>query len=620
MALVVAGGACRLAAASSARAIAASTPARRLVSLSSSSSSSVSATTASPRSVVQPCRRQLSTTMRRRQQQQQQQQRHSAHFCNHRRRLALCEVRAGPASLISQSLTLSHKPTLIAPLARRTVTTTTRVLESESTSPSATKPDADAASDLSTHTTTTAGESAGTDAKQQQEQEQEQQQQDQQQQGTDAMAARTLHGTRFKETVGGGQGKKRGKPRRPNVLKDELKGLSPVAAVRHVIEAAERGRKVQRAHWHMALEACSRVGFYKPAESVFEAMEQHGVKPNPFTYRLLIHVYGVAKHLDKVLHFYNKLQQLQHDSDHPTFRLRIKDFNTVLEAISHCGALREFEHVYAQMRQAGAQPDDKTLVVAMACYSKAGVQRELDYAFEQYVQQQDEKCLPLSPYVFNAYMSHYSRACNPTKCREVLDLWRSRGSEENWYLVNSYMSSYALSGDCEGCERVFRQEVLDRSGGTVTPSVLNTLMNAYVRAGRVEDARNVLALFEQHRLRPEVTTFMILLQALAQQGNVAAVRALMTHMERLRLNAGARAYAMLLRAMCVRGDPPQALEATFDKMLHSKIKPLPLSFESLYLAYANVGDAAGCESTLRRIRLLGLPLTTAIKQHQGMAS
>eukprot|EP01147_Barroeca_monosierra_P010612 gene10612-2734_t len=401
--------------------------------------------------------------------------------------------------------------------------------------------------------------------------------------------------------------------RRSRALPLELNKLSASAAANYILQAFQSGRKVLRMDLHLVLDKCSQSGASKHAQLVFDEMCAAGIKPNRYTFRLLIHCHGVSKQPTHIMRFYHELRQIVGGP------LSRKDYNTVLDSLSRCGELNSFEIVYSDMKADGVLPDDKTLVSAMTCYSRAEQQDDLDSAFEQYVQQKEKLGTPCSEYVFNVYMTHYASKGDVVKCKEILDLWNRFESTRNPFLLTTLMAAHARIGDADACSAIFGNEFGDsQNRASVAPATLNTLIHGYIRSGQVDKAQQFLSLFHKYKIAPQITTFIMLMHAQAEAANVAQVRVLMKAMSQQGLRVGARAYAMLVRAMYMRGDPPQAIEHVFDDMLANNARPLPFAFESLYLAYVNIQDARGCETTLRRMHSLGIsiPPTLSVEVDQ----
>ena len=136
-----------------------------------------------------------------------------------------------------------------------------------------------------------------------------------------------------------------------------------------------------------------------------------------------------------------------------------------------------------------------------------------------------------------------------------------------------------------------------------------TLLNAYVEAGEVEEAKGLVRLMDTEGLTPDTRIYNTLLKAHAKAGDVDAALGVVVDMTDGDVDVSVITYNSLIRAHFKGGDATGG-HAVFEQMKSAGaagIRPDSATFNTILAGYhAKRGDVAGAQGTLCEMDAAGI--------------
>ncbi|KAF5744056.1 hypothetical protein HS088_TW08G00648 [Tripterygium wilfordii] len=335
---------------------------------------------------------------------------------------------------------------------------------------------------------------------------------------------------------------------------------------------------------------------------VGEILEWLRIQPwwdfNEMDFLMLITAYGKQgdfNKAEKVLSFMNKRGYAPNVVSH----------TALMEAYGKGARHNNAEAIFRRMKSSGPEPSAHTYQIILKIFVEGNKFKEAEEVFETLLNAEKS---PLKPdqKMFHMMIYMYKKSGNYDKARKLFTLMAERGVPQSTVTYNSLMS---FETNYKEVSKIYDQ--MQRAG--LRPDVVSyaSLINAYGKARREDEA---LAVFEEMldaKVRPTHKAYNILLDAFAISGMVEQARAVFKSMRRDRCNPDICSYTTMLSAY-VNASDMEGAEKFFQRLKQDGFKPNIVTYGTLIKGYAKLNDSEKMMEKFEEMRMIGIKANQTI--------
>ena len=312
------------------------------------------------------------------------------------------------------------------------------------------------------------------------------------------------------------------------------------------------------------MHAWALVGKPDRAQALWDEMMEHQLPPNQYTLNTLIMAYANAR---------------QPDAAHKILKALPDEWNVTPDIATYASVLRAWElsnrpdearALLEEIRTKERQEHVELLDVAsyntvLSAYAKTGRPEQAEALLTEMIDGHDCRNVRPDGKSFTQILVAYTRSKEErhrqaagTKAEEVFDQMKTLGIVPNCVALNVALHCFAISGNPQKAQDTLH-EMRQSAGAEVDIVSYNTCLNAWARLGEAARAETLfLDLFsvvdpqshdstrppgnkrgrpevlDKKRIRPDVQSFGIMLNAWAKQNSIAAAEhteAILRHMD-----------------------------------------------------------------------------------------
>jgi pentatricopeptide repeat protein len=183
---------------------------------------------------------------------------------------------------------------------------------------------------------------------------------------------------------------------------------------------------------------------------------------------------------------------------------------------------------------------------------------------------------------------------------EAVDLvkeWKDR-VPVNCVIGSTLIKGFAIARDADRAQEVF--EMMSDEGITPNLVTLNTLLDAFARAGRMEKAAEIMGKIQTHsNMQPDRITYSTMIKGFCLQGQVDKAIKVMDSMHKHRLHPDPIIYNTILDG-CVAADQFALCDQLFERMQSEGVKPSNFTLTVMIKRFGregNLNKACECANT-----------------------
>ncbi|KAG6546707.1 hypothetical protein Mapa_011896 [Marchantia paleacea] len=362
------------------------------------------------------------------------------------------------------------------------------------------------------------------------------------------------------------------------------------------------------------LYAYAKKGRVEDAELILRQMKDAGREADEITYNTMIHMYGKKNLTSKALDLYEQMKRSRRYPDAVTFTV-------LIDGLGKAGEVKEAECIFNEMSQAIVKPSLNTYSAMICAYAKASLFKDAERTFECMLQagiQPDGLALSvmLDVYlnsgqanrVLLTYQRMVMRGIKPGlgQCGLMLLLYHKEGlpGEVERLCEDMHSAAYDPIALCTTLAKVGLFDASERAlkdanarGRKLDPSAVDALLNAYVKAGRYNDAKELvdsISFSERGKIREQ------LIVTLANGEKFEEANDELVKLKASGQGVSVKAFRSLIVTYEQAGMPERTLQCLKD-MEELGVRPDAVCFKSAVLASCRVGDPDRGYMLLRRM-------------------
>ncbi|CAI9274903.1 unnamed protein product [Lactuca saligna] len=342
------------------------------------------------------------------------------------------------------------------------------------------------------------------------------------------------------------------------------------------------------ASFNTVMSSFSKMGFGDIAQSIFCLMLKFGVKPDAYSYNILINGLCIAGSLQDALKLTNDMVKHGVNPDSVTYNTLAKGFhvlgkingaskmiqetlskglnpNSIIYTLLICGNCQEGKvdesmNLKNEMVSYGYQVNFISYSVLVSSLCKiARVDEALCLLYEMEIE-------GLKPDVMYSIIIH--GFCKQGEIQKAIHVYMEMCN--NRIFPNVFTHRAVLLGFCSRGSLFETRKHFDMltSGDDIQDIVLyNIMINKYAKLAReIEKAFELHDKMMSHNLKPDAVTYNILMNGLCVYGDLHDVDKLFLYLKEHNVELKKAAYTILIKAHCVKGDVHQAM-VVFSEMV-----------------------------------------------------
>lgn len=334
------------------------------------------------------------------------------------------------------------------------------------------------------------------------------------------------------------------------------------------------------------LTAATRAKEYNSALVVFQAMKAAGWQPNVITYCAIIS--SLAR--SKKPAFLRTGRRLWAELRASGLPLDVTAFRTGANICVECGDLPAAQGVMGEMRAAGVPPDTQAYNIMIKGYAREGMLSQLP----NLVADMQVEGLQLNRVSYTTLVEAYVEAgqlgtAESWAAAAAVSNAAQSGEAGDW-LRTALLKGEVQAGDLSAAEAQL-QRMIER-GCPPLPAWAH-LIDGYVHANQLKDARQVIARMQQADVPVNVQCWNMLLRGYADRGRTGrnGVSWCMKHMAASGMGPDASSYNTLMAAAVRHGDSHAAL-AHYQQLQSTNTPPDVVTFTILMKAHCLMRNTA----------------------------
>jgi len=315
---------------------------------------------------------------------------------------------------------------------------------------------------------------------------------------------------------------------------------------------------------------CGSTGSASDIAHVLQEMRSQGIKPNPVTYNSLINA-AISRG--------DLLGAWQYVEDMEGQGIQVDAFtcSILMKGVKHSSKRDDVEKVLALIERAKVSPDE----VLVNSLLDACVRLRNGPLLTRVLTQFRATGVVPSLHAYATLIKAYGHA---RQLDQIWTLWQEltveRGITPNEEVITSMADACASNGDLSGAVQVLRslkQSMAQSSGGH---NIFCGLIRACLQRKEVEHAMELYEEMSKNDIPCSLTSFNMLIDALARAGHMTSVARLFRDMCQKNVAPDLVTYSTVIKGYCIKGDLEPAMQL-FTLMRKRGIKPDGILFNSI---------------------------------------
>ncbi|BFI24604.1 protein MpPPR_16 [Marchantia polymorpha subsp. ruderalis] len=337
---------------------------------------------------------------------------------------------------------------------------------------------------------------------------------------------------------------------------------------RRIVTQDPVGIRPDTGAFNAVLNACATGALAKKAEEYVERMAEFGVRPDVLTFNILIKLFAKTGEANQLL---NILEQMEEHSIEPD----ISTLNSLVSAYTALGHLDEAERLVHSMQQAAGQTRNSNN--SGDCASQLEEHRVVG------------KVSPWVERITRVYEGAEEVEKTGKGSRSLQARWKNIVKPDvRTYttLMNGYVKKGRMKDAVQLLIAMRNEEDARSHPNEVT---YTTVIGACVSLGLMDEARSVLLEMAVQKVPANLVTYNTLLKGYCRAGQLSKAYELMKDMKVAGLSPDVVSYNTLINGCIRRDDNVDALEV-FREMRSAGIAPSEVSYTTLMNAFARNGQ------------------------------
>ncbi|CDP06702.1 unnamed protein product [Coffea canephora] len=290
-------------------------------------------------------------------------------------------------------------------------------------------------------------------------------------------------------------------------------------------------------------------------------------------------------------------------------------YNAVLNACANRGDSRKFLQLFSEMPEFGCEPDVLTYNIMIKLCARADRKDLLVFVLERII----EKGIPVCMTTLQSLVAAYVGFGDLETAEKMVQAMRKGRTDLCKILRDSVMD------DSTPNESDIFGELLPNSIGSrnseprelpklFAPNtrMYTTLMKGYMRAGRISDTVRMLEAMrhqEDRTSHPDHVTYTTVISAFVRAGLMDRAREVLAEMARIGIPANRITYNILLKGYCQQLQIDKAKELMQEMSNDSAVEPDVISYNTLIDGCILVDDSVGALAYFNEMRARGIAPT-----------
>ncbi|KAL2554701.1 Pentatricopeptide repeat-containing protein [Forsythia ovata] len=300
-------------------------------------------------------------------------------------------------------------------------------------------------------------------------------------------------------------------------------------------------------------------------------------------------------------------------------------YNAVLNACANLGDIKKFLQLFDEMPEFGCEPDSLTFNVMIKVCARVERKDLLVFVLERIIQKGIPLCMTTLHSLVAAYVGfgdletaeQMIQAMSEGK-KDICRILRESNFEDQY--PNEDGASGKLGNESDVFEKLLPNSIdPSNSEPPELPKVFapdsriyTTLMKGYMKVGRVTDMVRMLEAMRHQEDRtghPDHVTYTTVISAFVKAGSMDKAQQVLAEMARIRVPANLITYNILLKGYCQQLQIDKAEELIRVMISDAGIEPDVVSYNTLIDGCILVDDSAGALAYFNEMRKRGITPT-----------
>ncbi|KAJ1266675.1 hypothetical protein BS78_08G170300 [Paspalum vaginatum] len=277
---------------------------------------------------------------------------------------------------------------------------------------------------------------------------------------------------------------------------------------------------------------------------LLDEMSRAHCKPTVVTYNRIIHAYGRANYLREAVKVFEEMQEAGYEPDRVTYC-------TLIDIHAKAGYLDIAMDLYGRMQEVGLSPDTFTYSAMVNCLGKGG---QLAAAYKLFCEMIENGCTP-NLVTYNIIIALQAKARNYENVVKLYKDMQIAGFRPDKITYSIVMEVLGHCGHLDEAEAVFIE--MRRDWAPDEP-VYGLLVDLWGKAGNVDKALGWYQAMLQDGLQPNVPTCNSLLSAFLKTNRFQDAYIVLQNMLAQGLAPSVQTYTLLL-SCCTEAQPQMSL-------------------------------------------------------------
>ncbi|KAL5540153.1 hypothetical protein UlMin_044032 [Ulmus minor] len=343
----------------------------------------------------------------------------------------------------------------------------------------------------------------------------------------------------------------------------------------------------------MLITAYGKEGDFNRAEKVLSLMNKKGYVPSVISHTALMEAYGKGGRYNNAEAIFRRMQSSGPEPSAVTYQIILKIF------VEGC-KFKEAEEVFKTLlndKKSPLKPDQKMFHMMIYMYKKAGSYEKARKLFALMA----ERGVPQSTVTYNSLMSFET---NYKEVSKIYDQMQRAGLKPDVVSYASLISAYGKARREEEALAVF-EEMLD-AGVRPTQKAYNILLDAFAISGMVEQARTVFKSMRRDRYTPDLCSYTTMLSAYVNASDMEGAQRFFSRIKQDGLKPNDITYATLIKGYARTNNLEKMMEK-YDEMKVNGIKLNQKILTTIMDAYGKNRDFGSAVVWYKEMESSGLP-------------